>query len=186
MLFFIFSILDINLYCTIQSVHGDAVQCSTGAQLSRLGPGSAPSSRLATVNGFSLDDRSNREKSVANTNGDALNSKYESVNIEAGSISDPKTLKVRIRMGPGDLSTGENDAIYSGLGLDVSPSPSPDDSPSGSEGNFHGPLDDPFESPTSIIKVNYLPAIRFSIFFVLSLMRYFFEWWLGTDYDNPP
>jgi hypothetical protein len=77
-------------------------------------------------------------------------------------------------MGPDDLLTRKNAAIYSGLGLDVSPSSSLDDSPSESEGISRGPLDAPFESPTSILKVNYLPAIRFSIFFILSLMRYNF------------
>jgi len=148
----------------IQSGQGDAVQCSTGTQLSRLGPGSATSSRLATIKGLSLDDGTNNENCMAITS--ALNTK-------AASISDQKTLKVRIKI-PDDLSTRKNAAIYSGLGLDVSPSSSPDDSPSESEGISRGPLDAPFESPTSILKVNYLPAIKFSIFFILSLIRCIF------------
>ncbi|KAI5425074.1 cysteine-tryptophan domain-containing zinc finger protein 3 [Lathyrus oleraceus] len=122
---------------------GDAVQCSAGAQLSRLGPGSATSSRLSAIKGLSLDDGTNHEKCPAITNAEALNSKYDSLNTKAGSISDQKPLKVRIK----------NAAIYSGLGLDVSPSPSPDDSPSESEGISRGHLDDPFEFPTSIIKI---------------------------------
>ncbi|MCI82954.1 MORC family CW-type zinc finger protein 4, partial [Trifolium medium] len=55
-------------------------------------------------------------------------------------------------MGTDDLLTPKNAAIYSGLGLDVSPSSSLDDSPSESEGISRGPLDAPFESPTSILK----------------------------------
>lgn len=75
-------------------------------------------------------------------------------------------------MGTDSLPTRKNAAIYSGLGLDVSPSSSLDDSPLESEGISRGPLDAPFESPSSIFKVNYLPAILFSfIFFLLSLMR---------------
>lgn len=157
----------------IQSGQGDAVQCSTGTQLSRLGPGSATSSRLAAIKGLSLDDGTNNENCMAITNAEALNSKYQSLNTKAASISDQKTLKVRIKI-PDDLSTRKNAAIYSGLGLDVSPSSSPDDSPSESEGISRGPLDAPFESPTSILKVNYLPATRFSIFFILRLIRCIF------------
>lgn len=103
---------------------------------------------------------------------EALTSKYESLNMKATSVSDQKTLKVRLKMGPDNLSMRKNAAIYSGLGLDVSPSSSLDDSPSESEGISRGPSDAPFESPTSILKVNYLPAIRFSFtFFILNLMR---------------
>ncbi|MCI04928.1 CW-type zinc-finger protein, partial [Trifolium medium] len=76
-----------------ESGQGDAVQCSTGNQLSRLGPGSATSSRLAAIKGFSLDDGTNHEKRMAITNVEALNSKYESPNRKAASISDQKTLK---------------------------------------------------------------------------------------------
>lgn len=135
-----------------ESGQGDAVQCSTGTQLSRLGPGSATSSRLAAIKGLSLDDGTNNENCMAITNAEALNSKHQSLNTKAASISDQKTLKVRIKI-PDDMSTRKNAAIYSGLGLDVSPSSSPDDSPSESEGISRGPLDAPFESPISILKI---------------------------------
>lgn len=72
-------------------------------------------------------------------------------------LSDQKTLKVRLKVGSDNLSTRKND-IYSGLGLDGTPSSSLDDS-SDSEGISHEPQDAPFESPTSILQVNYLPAI---------------------------
>lgn len=138
----------------LESGQGDSVQCSTGTQLSRLGPGSATSSRLAAIKGLSLDDGANNEKCTAITNAEALNPKYEFPNMKtAAIISDQKTLKVRIKMGPDNLSTRKNAAIYSGLGLDVSPSSSLDDSPSESEGISRGPLDAPFESPTSILKI---------------------------------
>ncbi|PKU73173.1 hypothetical protein MA16_Dca021364 [Dendrobium catenatum] len=44
---------------------------------------------------------------------------------------DPKSLKVRIKVGPEIVSTRNKPEIYSKLGLDVSPSPSPEDSPVG-------------------------------------------------------
>ncbi|KAL0928623.1 hypothetical protein M5K25_000529 [Dendrobium thyrsiflorum] len=44
---------------------------------------------------------------------------------------DPKSLKVRIKVGPESVSTRNKPEIYSDLGLDVSPSPSPEDSPGG-------------------------------------------------------
>lgn len=106
-----------------------------------------------------MDDPITQEKCMTTTGAEAFTSKYESLNMKSTSISDQKTLKVRLKMGPDNLSTQKNAAIYSGLGLDVSPSSSLDDSPSESEGLSREPQDAPFESPTSILQVNYLPAI---------------------------
>lgn len=84
-------------------------------------------------------------------------------NKKPSSASDLKTLKVRIKVGSDNLSTRKNAAIYSGLGLDDSPSSSLDDSPSESEGISHERQDAPFESPTSILQVNNLLAILSSL-----------------------
>ncbi|XP_068310172.1 cysteine-tryptophan domain-containing zinc finger protein 3-like [Pyrus communis] len=78
--------------------------------------------------------------------------RHESANKKAINSSDQKTLKVRIKVGSDNLSTRKN-AIYSGLGLDTTPSSSLDDSPSESEGISHEPRDAPFESPTSILQI---------------------------------
>ncbi|CAJ1879051.1 unnamed protein product [Sphenostylis stenocarpa] len=131
---------------------GDAVQCSTGTQSSRLGPGSGNSSRMAANKGFSLDDGTHQEKYMT-ANADTSTSKHESLNKKITSTSDQKTLKVRIKMGPDNLSTRKNAAIYSEIGLDVSPSSSLDDSPSESEGLSRGPQEAPFESPTIILQI---------------------------------
>ncbi|CAN4093108.1 unnamed protein product [Withania somnifera] len=64
-----------------------------------------------------------------------------------------KTLKVRIKVGTKNLSTRKNAEIYSGLGLDVSPSPSLDGSPIGSEGVSSAVQLSPDESPTSILQL---------------------------------
>lgn len=57
-------------------------------------------------------------------------------------------------MGSGDLSTKKNAVIYSGLGLDISPSSSLDQSPSESEGMYQESQEPLSESPTSILRVN--------------------------------
>lgn len=62
-------------------------------------------------------------------------------------------------MGTDNLSTQKNAAIYSGLGLDVSPSSSLDDSPSESEEISRGPNVVSVESPSSILQVNYFRTI---------------------------
>ncbi|RZR81210.1 hypothetical protein BHM03_00007398 [Ensete ventricosum] len=66
--------------------------------------------------------------------------------------TDHKTLKVRIKMVDNNL-VRNNAAIYSGLGLDYSPSSSFEDSPDGNEGVFPGFRDLPDESPRTIIQV---------------------------------
>lgn len=142
----------------MQGGQGDAVQCSTGTQSSRLGPGSGNSSRIAANKGLYLNDGTHQEKYLITTNVDTSTSKHESLNKKITSTSDQKTLKVRIKMGPDNLSTRKNAAIYSEIGLDVSPSSSLDDSPSESEGISRGPQEAPFESPTIILQVNYLLA----------------------------
>ncbi|KAK7284681.1 hypothetical protein RJT34_19431 [Clitoria ternatea] len=137
----------------LEGGQGDIVQCSTGTQSLRLGHGSATSSRMAANKGLSLDDGTNQEKCMTTTIAEAFTSKHEALNRKATGTSDQKTLRFRIKMGPENLSTRKNAAIYSGLGLDVSPSSSLDDSPSESEGISRGPQDAPFESPTIILQI---------------------------------
>ncbi|XP_020211938.1 uncharacterized protein LOC109796633 [Cajanus cajan] len=137
----------------LEGGQGDAVQCSAGTQSLRPVPGSANSSRMAANKGHSSDDGISQEKYMTTTNANTSTSKQESLNKKVTSTSDQKTLKVRIKMGPDNLSTRKNAAIYSEIGLDVSPSSSLDDSPSESEGISRGPQDAPFESPTIILQI---------------------------------
>ncbi|XP_043719711.1 cysteine-tryptophan domain-containing zinc finger protein 7-like isoform X2 [Telopea speciosissima] len=60
--------------------------------------------------------------------------------------NDQKILKVRIKVGPDSSSAQKNAEIYSGLGLDMSPSSSFEDSPAESGGLSP-------ESPTSILQI---------------------------------
>ncbi|XP_019247282.1 PREDICTED: uncharacterized protein LOC109226849 isoform X3 [Nicotiana attenuata] len=66
-------------------------------------------------------------------------------------LSDQKAPKLHIGVGIEDLSTQKKAEIYSGLGLDVSPSSSPDDSSIYGEGLSHDLGD--YESPTSILQI---------------------------------
>ncbi|KAI3506667.1 hypothetical protein L1887_21230 [Cichorium endivia] len=67
--------------------------------------------------------------------------------------SDQKSLKVRIKVGSDNLATRKKAEIYSGLGLDISPSSSMEASPVDSNGFFHMPPDDQNVSPTSILEM---------------------------------
>ncbi|KAF8117893.1 hypothetical protein N665_0008s0232 [Sinapis alba] len=83
-------------------------------------------------------------------------SRHESATKKPGVFSKQNSLKLRIKMGSDSLPTEKNAAaIYSGLGLDVSPSLSLDtNSISGSEGMNGEPQGySLLESPTSIVNV---------------------------------
>ena len=117
----------------------------------RPGPASSSTS-LPTLKAPSINDSVKEEISITSSHAEEYAARQESVNKR--NLADQKTLKVRIKVGSDNLSTQKNAEIYSGLGLDVSPSSSLDDSPSESEELDHEPQDAPFESPTNIIRVN--------------------------------
>ncbi|KNA25496.1 hypothetical protein SOVF_006330 [Spinacia oleracea] len=73
--------------------------------------------------------------------------------IPKSEVRDQKTLKVRIKVGSDNLSVKKNAAIYSGLGLDGSPTSSLGDSPMESEGLSCRLSFDGFESPTRILQM---------------------------------
>ncbi|KAL1197859.1 Cysteine-tryptophan domain-containing zinc finger protein 7 [Cardamine amara subsp. amara] len=99
-------------------------------------------------------------------------SRRESATKQPGVFSKQNSLKLRIKMVPDNLSTEKNAAaIYSGLGLDVSPSLSLDNnSLSGSEGMNGEPQGySPMESPSNIINVmTSLPWDHFQLLSPLS------------------
>ncbi|KAF6171666.1 hypothetical protein GIB67_042181, partial [Kingdonia uniflora] len=78
-------------------------------------------------------------------------SKHKPVNNTISS-TDQKTLKVRIKVGSENMAQ-TNAEIYSGLGLDFSPSSSMENSPIGSGGLSPKSRDFPEESPTSILHI---------------------------------
>ncbi|XP_054803974.1 cysteine-tryptophan domain-containing zinc finger protein 3-like isoform X3 [Prosopis cineraria] len=137
----------------LEAGQGDAVHSSTSTHLSGLGPNSASSLEVPAIKATSLNHGFGQENCPTTACVEAITSKYESTSMKSTSMSDQKTLKVRIKVGTDNLPAQKNAAIYSGLGLDVSPSSSLDDSPSEGEGISHGRKDAPFESPSSILQI---------------------------------
>ncbi|KAK4363617.1 hypothetical protein RND71_018858 [Anisodus tanguticus] len=68
-------------------------------------------------------------------------------------LSDKKAPKLHNKVGIENLSTQKKAEIYSGLGLDVSPSSSLDDNPMNNEELSHDLKDSRYESPTSILQI---------------------------------
>ncbi|XP_022147334.1 uncharacterized protein LOC111016289 isoform X3 [Momordica charantia] len=133
--------------------HNNSVVSSTTPQSVRPGPPSTSSTSLPIIKGPNLNESSKQEVCMPFQHVEELASAYGCVKNKSTTSSDQKSLKVRIKVGSDSLSTRKNDAIYSGLGLDVSPSSSLDDSPSESEGISRELQDGPFESPTSILQM---------------------------------
>ncbi|KAJ7977520.1 CW-type zinc-finger protein [Quillaja saponaria] len=126
---------------------------STAPRSVRLGSSSTSTAWLPAAKAPSMNDSINQEVCEPAIHTEAFISKYESVNKKPTDMFGQKPLKVRIKMGTDNLSTRKNAAIYSGLGLDVSPSSSLDYSPSESDGISREPQDAPLESPTSILQI---------------------------------
>lgn len=140
------------MYCQ-QAGQGGAVHSSTPTRFSGLQPSSTSPLEIPAIKAPSLNHGVSQESFPPTTCVEAITSKYVPTSKHYSGMPDQKTLKVRIKMGTDNLPTQRNAAIYSGLGLDVSPSSSLDDSPSEIS---RGLKDAPFESPSSILQVNYL------------------------------
>ncbi|XP_062087465.1 cysteine-tryptophan domain-containing zinc finger protein 7-like isoform X2 [Humulus lupulus] len=133
--------------------HCNSVVSSTAPQSGGLGPTSTSSTSFHVLKASSVNESGKQEVSMPATRAEEIAPRLDSKNKKPTSASDQKTLKVRIKVGSDNLSTRKNAAIYSGLGLDDSPSSSLDDSPSESEGISHERPDASFDSPTSILQI---------------------------------
>ncbi|KAE8672246.1 cullin-1-like [Hibiscus syriacus] len=127
--------------------------CSASGSQS-LRPG-APTKFETLPNTSNVNDSIKEDVSIISSHVDDLDSRCEFANKKGTSlpVPDQKTLKVRIKMGSGNMLTQKNAAIYSGLGLDVSPSSSLDQSPSESEAMYRESQEPLSESPTSILRL---------------------------------
>ncbi|KAK9015376.1 hypothetical protein V6N11_006487 [Hibiscus sabdariffa] len=108
---------------------------------------------LPALKASSANDSIKQEVSITSTHAHELASRYEYADKKAANLPEQKTLKLRIKVGSDNLLTQKNAAIYSGLGLDVSPSSSLDESSSESEGMYQETQEPLFESPTCIIQL---------------------------------
>ncbi|KAJ8443557.1 hypothetical protein Cgig2_017040 [Carnegiea gigantea] len=72
--------------------------------------------------------------------------------------ADQSSLKFRVKMTSENVSR-DNSALYSGLGLDMSPSSSPDDSPGQYDRTSRGMQESTEESPSCIVKIMTSPPL---------------------------
>ncbi|KAF5462526.1 hypothetical protein F2P56_018527 [Juglans regia] len=126
---------------------------SSASQSVKPRPASTSSTSLPVLKTPSMKDSVKQDIGTPCTLPEEVTPRYESENKRFTNLSDQKTLKFRLKVGSDNLSTIKNAEIYSGLGLDVSPSSSLNESPSESEGMSIEPQDMPFESPTTILKI---------------------------------
>ncbi|XWS36210.1 hypothetical protein CRYUN_Cryun20dG0065800 [Craigia yunnanensis] len=124
---------------------------ASGSQSLRPGPHPTSFRTLPALKAPSVNDLIKQEVSLTSAHADELTSRCEFTNKNAANLPDQKTLKLRIKVGSDNLSTQKNAAVYSGLGLDGSPSSSLDESPSESEGMYQETQELLIESPTSIL-----------------------------------
>ncbi|TYG44934.1 hypothetical protein ES288_D11G134500v1 [Gossypium darwinii] len=131
--------------------HNSAYRVS-GSESLRPGPPLSNFGTLPALKASSVNDSIQQEVSLTSTHDDELASKCDFASNKAANLPDLKTLKVRIKVGSDNL-TQKSAAIYSGLGLDISPSSSLEESPSESEGMYRQIQDQIiFESPTGILQ----------------------------------
>ncbi|KAH7517109.1 hypothetical protein FEM48_Zijuj09G0027500 [Ziziphus jujuba var. spinosa] len=136
----------------VEGCRSNSLVSSSVAQSGGHWPASTSSTSLPALKAPAGNDSGKQEMSMAATCVAESTPRFDSINKRSANVPDQKTLKVRIKVGSDNLSTRKNAAIYSGLGLDDSPTSSLDDSPSESEGISHEPQNVPFESPTSILQ----------------------------------
>ncbi|XP_076899467.1 cysteine-tryptophan domain-containing zinc finger protein 3-like [Bidens hawaiensis] len=136
-----------------------SVSISNASQTTRHGPAltsgapppAAPSLRGPPMNGKMKQDV---HRSSARAADKFTSNGQQSINNNFGTTCDQTSLKLRIKVGSDNLSARKNAEIYSGLGLDVSPSSSFEASPVNSDDLCHVPNDVPCEeSPTSILEM---------------------------------
>nr|XP_019710418.1 uncharacterized protein LOC105057514 isoform X2 [Elaeis guineensis] len=99
-----------------------------------------------------LGNSSKKDMGMSAHNNEEPIPQHDSVNKPFNG-SDRKTLKVRIKVGPDNILATNNAAIYSGLGLDVSPSSSLEDSPDWNGGLSLQSHHMPDESPRTILQM---------------------------------
>lgn len=159
-------------YITAQGGRQNSVSIFNASQTTRHGPASTSG---ALPRGPPMNDKVKQEvhMSSARASDKFTSNGQQSTNNTFGNTCDQKSLKVLIRVGSGNLSTRKKAEIYSGLGLDVSPSSSFEASPINSDDLCHVPNDTPCEeSPTSILEVGKCILSFFVFSFSLETMKW--------------
>ncbi|CAA0832043.1 CW-type Zinc Finger [Striga hermonthica] len=128
-------------------------------QKSFVSSSASPSKRPHIASGIAERLGSNlKGNNVSLQSGHVEKSNFRSADIKKTvNSSDQRTLKVRIKVGSKSLTTQKNAEIYSGLGLEVSPSSSLDNSPTTTEEQSGKLKEVPEASPTSILQIMISP-----------------------------
>ncbi|RDX82563.1 hypothetical protein CR513_36627, partial [Mucuna pruriens] len=138
------------------NLHTEAVSHNTKA------PSNAPPARLENasnsshsfrgVRETSVNDSVKKEQGISSSDIDERCTLKDDTTKRTGNSTDQRTLKFRIKVKPNILAQ-KNAEIYSGLGLDNSPSSSMENSPEESEGTPPISQENAEDSPTGIIQV---------------------------------
>eukprot|EP01018_Ginkgo_biloba_P018331 Gb_16688 [translate_table: standard] len=136
----------------VERIHCTAASSTSAALPSKL---ALASNNILSGSAASAADIANKKEmavTVTKGSGDVSPWKKESVvkNVTGG---DQKKLKLRIKMGSDSVRCRKNTAIYSGLGLENSPSPSLEDSSDNSRECSPEDEYSPVQSPLSIIRI---------------------------------
>ncbi|CAN6468168.1 unnamed protein product [Victoria cruziana] len=114
----------------------------------------APANVQMAASATSLDASTLKDFGMSVTTHDTHDSTTKcEPDLKSSNQNGQKSLKVRIKVPPENASARNNAAIYSGLGLDISPSTSLEDSSDDSGGLSTRTREAPDESPNSILQV---------------------------------
>ncbi|XP_010269447.1 PREDICTED: uncharacterized protein LOC104606096 [Nelumbo nucifera] len=119
----------------------------------RPGPASSSAAPPPVSKAPSVDNSIKRDAFLYSSRGGGESTPNQELLTKSTNPSDQKTLKVRIKVGSDNTYARRNAEIYSGLGLDISPSSSLEDSPAESGGILPQSHDTPDRSPTSILEI---------------------------------
>ncbi|KAE9594249.1 putative transcription factor & chromatin remodeling CW-Zn family [Lupinus albus] len=146
-------------HCTPKSpinLHKEVVSHSLKAPSnvppSRLGIASYNSHLIHNVRAPSVDDSGKKEGVISSSEVSEKSTVKDDTRKKSRNSTDQRTLKFRIKV-KSSIFAQKNAAIYSGLGLDNSPSSSMGNSPMQSEGMLPVSKENVNNSPTEIIKI---------------------------------
>ncbi|CAL0301599.1 unnamed protein product [Lupinus luteus] len=139
----------INLH---KEVVSHSLKAPSNVPPSRLGIASYSSHLVHNVRAPSVDDSGKKEGVISSSEVSEKSTVKDDTRKKPRNSTDQRTLKFRIKV-KSSIFAQKNAAIYSGLGLDNSPSSSMGNSPVGSEGMPPVSKENANNSPTEIIKV---------------------------------
>lgn len=142
-------------YVVIQAASHNRKEPSDVPPFARLGNASHNSHSFHDARAPSVDDSVKSNGGISSNDVAGRFTLKDDSRTKTGNSAEQRTLKFRIKMNS-NILVKKNAEIYSGLGLDDSPSSSMGNSPAESEGNLPVSQQKAEDSPTSIIQVSDL------------------------------